>query len=548
MTVSASQIAVFIATDILLALSITSLLYIVIYLNRHKYITLYVPKKTYVLLFLLVLCAGLAASALSVLKPETDISVPIKLFVSMVLVAIVVGAWRVIPRDIDNYERIRLQAENLALNEAVAQRQRAEVKLRAALATVEDAVADRTAELSAVNLSLSKDIVERRLSEERALENKRRLDDLILRTNTALIFVDAEGTILESNHPLAQMLGRSSSDEIVGRKLGRLLGLRTESTLQHFCSETLRKGTFALEFDASPPARGAIHVEAHGAATVVQGRPCVMAFLRDMSERKAFETELIQSREGLSAALNVTRKANATKSDFLAKMNHELRTPLNGIIGLSEIIRHKASGDKFTAKDALMLATNIHKSGSHLLSLVDDLLDLSRLDSSTREFVQTDVVVKAEIDAAVITLATIADKKRITVKNLCQDGLEWGVDQRAFKQIIINLVNNAVKFSPPGSTVEIDVTQARDSISLHIQDQGPGIDPDEQERILSPFGRGSYAETNKVDGVGLGLTIVSELLKLQGGNLQIASERGKGARFIAMFPSMQQIPAVPRPA
>ncbi len=135
-----------------------------------------------------------------------------------------------------------------------------------------------------------------------------------------------------------------------------------------------------------------------------------------------------------------------------------------------------------------------------------------------------------------VTLATTADKKRITVDNRCDPHLEWTVDQRAFKQIVINLVNNAVKFSPPGSVVRVEVEHSDDSMSLSIVDEGPGIARQDRTRILRPFGRGEEAEAKKVDGVGLGLTIVSELLKLQGGSLNIESEAGRGSTFTAVFP------------
>ncbi|MEM7213865.1 MAG: HAMP domain-containing sensor histidine kinase, partial [Pseudomonadota bacterium] len=187
------------------------------------------------------------------------------------------------------------------------------------------------------------------------------------------------------------------------------------------------------------------------------------------------------------------------------------------------------------------LTGNIHQSGTHLLSVVDDLLDLSRLDAGNREFSPASVAVRAEIDSAVLTLATIADKKRIIITNTCDPDLEWMVDQRAFKQIIINLVNNAVKFSPVDSNVRIDVTTTPDAMSLHIRDEGPGIAKEDQERILMPFGRTEEANNNKIDGVGLGLTIVSELVKLQGGKIVINSEKGKGATFTAVFPSVDQI-------
>ncbi|MGD1925611.1 MAG: ATP-binding protein [Paracoccaceae bacterium] len=529
------------ATDFLVAGAYLLLLFVIVYLNRRKYISLVVPRQTYLVTFGIVLTLTFCLSLMSLAVPVVDTYLVYKLVMALMMITVVIGIWRVVPRDIDPFEQQRLQRENVFLNNAVEKQRSTEMQLEDALGSVEQRVAERTSELSSLNLRLEKEIIERRLSEERAAEGKRRMDELIMRTNTAMVFVDTDATIQDCNHALAQLLGRGTIEELSGRKLGRLLGLRDETPIAHLIDETLRQGTFSTELDALPPARGKINIEANAVATVMDGRPCVMALFRDVSERKAEERELLQSREALAAALEVARKANATRSDFLAKMNHELRTPLNGIIGLSEILRHKAASRAVPGAEVRKFSSNIHQSGMHLLSVVDDLLDLSRLDSGTREFSPTPIVVRAEIEAAVLTLATIAEKKRIAIKNMCSGELEWMVDQRAFKQIIINLVNNAVKFSPPGSTVRVTVTTTPDALSLHIKDEGPGIDKADQDRILLPFGRGEHARANKIDGVGLGLTIVSELLKLQGGRILIDSDKGRGATFTAVFPSVEQV-------
>ncbi|MEL7152489.1 MAG: PAS domain-containing sensor histidine kinase [Pseudomonadota bacterium] len=540
-TLSGESLLVHFAADALVAGAYILLLFGIVYLNHKKYISIIVPKRSYLVAFMVILALTFGASVASLVMPQTNFYLVYKVFMALLLGSIVLGIWRVIPRDIDPLEQNRLQRENVFLNNAIARQHEVEARLADAVQDVDSKVTARTAELSAENLRLEKNIIESRLAEERASEAKRRMDELIMRTNTAMVFVDSDGTVQECNHALAQLLGRGTIEELVGRKLGRLLGLRDETPLSHLLDETLRHGMFAAEMEVIPPARGRVHVEANAVGTVMDGRPCVMALFRDVTERKAEERELLQSREALSAALEVARQANATRADFLAKMNHELRTPLNGIIGLSEILRHKAASKTIPGAEVRKLTGNIHQSGTHLLSVVDDLLDISRLDVGNREFSPAQVAVRAEIDSAVLTLVTIADKKRIAINNTCDPDFEWFVDQRAFKQIIINLVNNAVKFSPVGSTVHIDITHTPDAMSLHIRDEGPGIAREDQERIMMPFGRGEAATTNKIDGVGLGLTIVSELLKLQGGKIVINSEVGHGATFTAVFPSAEQV-------
>ena len=535
--VSVEHVAFSLFADAAVAASYVLLLYIIVFLNREKYISIFLPRKAYVYAFVIVLAINSGSSLAAFFMPGTAITLTYKMLVASMMFFTVAAIWRILPSKFDAFQRNKADASNADLERALNQRDGAEAKLREVQDSIDARVRERTFELNQANLALEKEVIERRLAEERATEAKRRLDELILRTNTAMVFIDSQGSVLDGNHALAQLLGRGTVEELIGRQLSRLMGLKNEEALTHFVNETLRNGAYTTVIPASPPTRGPVQVEANGAAAVFKGRPCVMALYRDVTARKAEEKELLQSREALTAALEVARKANATKSDFLAKMNHELRTPLNGIIGLSEVLRHKAQGTSISPADVRKMVENIHQSGKHLLSLVDDLLDLSRLDAGSRTFAPTIVGVRTEIDAATSTLASIADKKRIEIVNECDSELEWTVDQRAFKQIIINLVNNAVKFSPPGSKVRIGVKSNQESMSLMIIDEGPGITQRDRKRILLPFGRGEAAEVQKADGVGLGLTIVSELLKLQGGKLEIDNASGGGSVFTAYFPA-----------
>ena len=527
-----------VATDLLVAGAYILLIFTIVYLNRRKYVSIYVPRNTYLVLFLVVFLLTFTASVLSVMLPAAPVHIGYKLFVATILFVVVLAILRVLPRRIDPIEQQRLQTQSIELNEARKANQRLALELQSAHQDVDRAVAERTQELARKTMLLEVDTAQQKLALERTAEAKRRLDELILRTNTALVFLDTDATILESNLALSQLVGRSNHDTLSGRSLGRLMGLSRTDELMHFLAETVRQGSFLQEIEVQPPARGAVTVEFSGATAMFDDKPCVMALIRDISDRRATERKLIENREALTTALEVTKKANATRSDFLAKMNHELRTPLNGIIGLSEILRFKAEGETMPAETARKLAGNIHQSGRHLLSVVDDLLDLSRLDAGAREFSPVSVVVRAEIDAALVTLGSIADKKRITIYNRCQQDFEWVVDQRALKQIVINLVNNAIKFSPPGTNVDVSVDATDNAMSLRIRDEGPGVTPTDKEKILAPFGRGEFAETHKIDGVGLGLTIVSELLKLQGGYIEIDSQPREGATFVAVFPKV----------
>lgn len=534
--ISVSEVVAHVAVDAIVAASYLLLLLTIVHLNRQKHIVLILPRKTGLYVFLAVLAVTVSATLGSLAMPADWVLLAYKIAIAALILAIIVGVLRLIPRDVDPSERARLSRENLLLRDSEQRRRVAEGRIVRLEADLDSLVAERTTELRSHKLALEKDLLEQRLYYERSQDALRRLEELIQRTGTALAVIDADGNLVEANLALAQFLGRGSESEIVGRSLSRLLGLKDGTELQQFLQEAMRQGTYSTEIDASPPDRGNVAFEASGMTTIVKGRTCVTAMIWDITDRRMAEREVLESREAMSAALAVTRRANAIRSDFLAKMNHELRTPLNGIIGLSEIIRHKASGKTMPALEARKLAKNIHESGRHLLSVVDDLLDLSRLDTGARALNPVPVNVRAEIDAALATLSTIAQKKRIELENACPPELDWTVDQRAFKQVLINLVNNAVKFSPPGRKVWVEVSHSRDTLAMHVRDQGPGITLADRNRILEPFGRGEHATNNKIDGVGLGLAIVSELMKLQGGRIEIDSKPGDGATFTAVFP------------
>ena len=370
-----------------------------------------------------------------------------------------------------------------------------------------------------------------------ASENIRRAEELMIRTNTATVLIASDTTILDGNAALPRILGRAPLDDIVGKRLAWVLDLKDEEAAHHFCIETLRLGRFASDLEATNPEHGTIWIEANGAASISNGTPCVMAVFRDVSERKAAEMELRRSCQALSGELEVARKANDTKSGFVAKMNHELRTPLNGIIGLSEMLRHAASDRNVPGAEIRRFCEHIHRSGTHLLSLVEDLLDLSQLEAGVWSLNPAAIDVAVELNAALAALVPLAHKKRVVVENSCPPGFGWVLDQRAFRQVIINLATNAVKFSPPDSKVRIAVTSSDSEMMLRVIDEGPGIPMHELERIAMPFGRGSYAVDHRIDGVGLGLPIVSELLRLHRGRLTIESELGRGSTFTAIFPS-----------
>lgn len=234
-----------------------------------------------------------------------------------------------------------------------------------------------------------------------------------------------------------------------------------------------------------------------------------------------------------TSELELSRKraedANKAKSLFLANMSHELRTPLNAIIGFSEVMELELFG-KHTQPSYKQYSGDIHHSGQLLLGLINDLLDLSRIEAGRFEL-STDILNLKEIGTECIHLIELrAQGQKVELENTIEDSLpDLLADGRAIRQILINLLTNAVKFAPPQSIVRLHAEQdAEGGLLISVQDQGPGIAPDEMHLILETFSQGSEGIARPGSGTGLGLAIVKGLVTEHDGKLTIESTLGEG--------------------
>ncbi len=244
-------------------------------------------------------------------------------------------------------------------------------------------------------------------------------------------------------------------------------------------------------------------------------------------ERDKAETEKIKAEE-----------ANKAKSIFLATMSHELRTPLNAIMGFSEILKREMFGPLSVPayKD---YAGDIHHSGTYLLDLINDILDLSRIEAGRRDIQEEPFDILACVISARALLAGKAKEKSIAVNVEITPNLPKLLgDLRGVNQIVINLLTNAIKFTPAGGKVAISAARnASGGMVASVKDNGPGIPAHELQSVLTSFSRGSLATKNAVDGAGLGLSIVKGLMDLHGGEVSILSEVGKGTEVLLTFPA-----------
>ena len=248
----------------------------------------------------------------------------------------------------------------------------------------------------------------------------------------------------------------------------------------------------------------------------------VVSVYSDITDLKASERRLIQAR-------NQAETANLAKSEFLANMNHELRTPLNAIIGFSEIIAHELFGPLGNEK-YLDYIKDIHQSSLHLLSIIKDVLDMSKIEAGKLELSRERLNIRSLIGEVIRMMRERAQSRGIKlVTMLADENLEIWADESAMKQIFLNLLSNAIKFSRDGGEVCIRVAAHEPDLAiLEFEDHGIGMNQEELERALLPFGQAKPSTTRNYGGTGLGLPITKGLIEAHGGKLPIESRAGQG--------------------
>lgn len=252
--------------------------------------------------------------------------------------------------------------------------------------------------------------------------------------------------------------------------------------------------------------------------------------------------ELEISREETRRMAEKAEKANRAKSNFLASMSHELRTPLNAIIGFSDTLAHELFGPLGNPRYR-GYAHDIRRSGEHLLHLVNDLLDLSRAEAGRMTLEEESVDLATTAEAALAMMRDRSDQAEVTLLCDLRNDLPYlAGDALKIRQILINLLSNAVKFTPAGGRIQVSATHFEDgTLRLSVADTGTGIPDTEINRLMKPYETLSPGVADDRSGTGLGLAIASDLMRLHGGSLELASQTGRGTVATMCFPAERVI-------
>ena len=341
----------------------------------------------------------------------------------------------------------------------------------------------------------------------------------------------ATGKFIEVNAPACKMFGYQRAD-LIGRDIAALSSGVAPYTREGAVENAKKAVTGAghvFEWHCKIKDGSLFWAEISIRYTEIDKMHVIVAIVRDITERKRLS-------EKLRAALFAASEASKAESAFLATMSHELRTPLNAIIGFSDLMATQHLGPLGILRYR-EYAGYIHKSGSQLLSLINDLLDLSQIDAGNAKLVEQSVSLRHVITEAVRMVALQAKQLHVKIMTELPSDLPFVYgDERRILQIILNLLSNAIKFTRADGTVSIQVEHETGDLLLKVSDTGLGIAAKDLPKVLERFGQVDSTLSRKHKGTGLGLPLVKDLIELHGGSISIESQVDIGTIVTVRFP------------
>jgi PAS domain S-box-containing protein len=382
-------------------------------------------------------------------------------------------------------------------------------------------------------LASIRDISERRRGEELLRQSEAQFRAAVETLGEGLLIADTHDRVVYVNSRMCQM-AEYPPEEMIGHSVSELL-LPEEERAAHEARHQLHMQGISEQYDLLLRRRGNDRFWAEINVTPFRdsrGRIVgTLAAVMDVTERKRIQEELV-------AAVDASEDASRAKSAFLANMSHELRTPLNAIIGYSEMLQEEMSDREL--EDLMPDLHKVHDAGKHLLSLINDILDLSKIEAGRMDILTEEVDVAAVVQDVAATIQPQAVEGGNQVRVSCAADIgTMRADQTRVRQVLLNHLGNAVKFTENGKIdleVEPAVLNGRPAVSFRIRDTGIGMTPQQIEKLFQPFVQVDDSATRRYGGSGLGLVISRNLCYKMGGDVTVESEPGQGSTFTILLP------------
>jgi PAS domain S-box-containing protein len=402
-------------------------------------------------------------------------------------------------------------------------------------------------------VTLAIEASERNIVQEALRQSEAQFRAIFERSSIGIALINMKAQIVDTNFALCEILGYSR-EELSGKRFTNyistkrgdlklykqlMLGIRTDS------KRISRDGLQPSEHQKQPVERHRIEMErrclhqngslvwTHISVSVIPGSngepEFFLAMIEDITERKQTELKLRASQEAAEAA-------NLAKSEFLATMSHELRTPLNAIMGLSQLLQQEIVGSLNEKQNEYVSC--IYSSGEHLLALINDILDLSKVEAGKEELLLSPLPVSDLCNYAIWTVRDRALEKGLQITS--QIDLEADIciaDERRIKQMLLNLLTNAIKFTPAGQ-ISLVVKKVPQGITFTVSDTGIGIDSSQFQFLFEPFKQLDSRLNRQYEGTGLGLALTRKLARLHGGDVTVTSILGEGSQFTLFLPNL----------
>ena len=401
------------------------------------------------------------------------------------------------------------------------------------------------------------DLTARIQAEEALRRSEEKTRAILATTLSPFVLFDTEGRVLEVNEATCRMLGVPRG-ELVGRGVRDLVVGAPPGRVEARLAKAVAEGSALFDTRVRTASGKVLDVDVSLSYLDSDGGRLV-CFLHDVTEARAAAEALARESSDLAARVEertaeLTRaneelaRASRLKDEFLASMSHELRTPLTAILGLADLLL--AGGRGPLAEPQSRAVGMIQESGRHLLALITDILDVSKIGAGRLDLALGWVDLRALCESAVSLVAPSAVQKRHALLSvLPEERVLFRADERRLKQVLVNLLGNAVKFTPPGGRVELEARadEAAGELRLAVRDDGPGISAEVRSRLFQPFVQLDGRLAREHEGAGLGLVLVDRLVKLHEGRVELESRPGEGSRFTVVLPWVRREAAPTEP-